>query len=127
MATVNFGVPEDVKHQFDKVFAGKNKSEVLTQLMQQAIKEQKRLGRRRRVINCLLALREQAPRVTDKGTRLAKDSGPPMRIWVVDASVAGKWALPGKDGETHQGGQALIPFCMTFRKVIAKYFNPRIS
>jgi metal-responsive CopG/Arc/MetJ family transcriptional regulator len=77
MATVNFSVPEDVNHQFDKVFAGKNKSEVLTQLMQQAIKEQKRLGRRRRVINCLLALREQAPRVTDKGTRLARTQGRP--------------------------------------------------
>ena len=37
MATMNFSVPEQVKKQFDKVFAGKNKSAVLTQLMQQAI------------------------------------------------------------------------------------------
>nr|MBA3964761.1 hypothetical protein [Nitrospirales bacterium] len=56
MATVNFSVPEDVKKQFDKVFAGKNKSAVLTQLMQQAIEEQKRIGQRKRAIDQLLAL-----------------------------------------------------------------------
>lgn len=77
MATVNFSVPEDVKNQFDKVFAGKNKSAVLTRLMQQAIEEQKRMGRRRRAINRLLALREQAPRVTDKDIRLARTQGRP--------------------------------------------------
>ena len=77
MATVNFSVPEDVKNQFDKVFAGKNKSAVLTQLMQQAIEEQKREGRRRRAIDQLLALRERAPRVTDKDIRLARTPGRP--------------------------------------------------
>ena len=34
MATMNFSVPEEVKRQFDQVFAGKNKSAVLTQLME---------------------------------------------------------------------------------------------
>jgi len=77
VATVNFSVPEDVKKQFDKVFAGKNKSAVLTQLMQQAIEEQKRAGRRKRAIDQLLALREQAPRVTEKDLRLARTQGRP--------------------------------------------------
>jgi hypothetical protein len=77
MATVNFSVPEEVKKQFDKVFAGKNKSAVLTQLMQQAIEEQKRIGRRRQAIDRLLALREQAPRATDKDIRLARTQGRP--------------------------------------------------
>jgi metal-responsive CopG/Arc/MetJ family transcriptional regulator len=77
MATVNFSVPEDVKKQFDKVFAGKNKSAVLTQLMQQAIEERKRAGRRKRAIEQLLALRKQAPRVTDKNIRLARNQGRP--------------------------------------------------
>lgn len=77
MATVNFSVPEDVKKQFDRVFAGKNKSAVLTQLMQQAIEEQKRAGRRKRAIDQLLALREQAPRVTEKDLRLARTQGRP--------------------------------------------------
>jgi len=77
MATMNFSVPEDVKKQFDKVFAGKNKSAVLTQLMQQAIEERKREERRKRAIDHLLALREQAPRVTDKDIRLARTQGRP--------------------------------------------------
>jgi len=77
MATMNFSVPEDVKKQFDRVFAGKNKSAVLTQLMQQAIEERKLEGRRKRAIDHLLALREQAPRVTDKDIRLARTQGRP--------------------------------------------------
>jgi hypothetical protein len=77
MATMNFSVPEDVKKQFDKVFAGKNKSAVLTQLMQQAIEERKREGQRKRAIDHLLALREQAPRATDKDIRLARTQGRP--------------------------------------------------
>lgn len=77
MATMNFSVPENVKEEFDKVFAGKNKSAVLTQLMQQAIEEQRRIGQRKRAIDHLLALREQAPRVTDKAIRLARTQGRP--------------------------------------------------
>ncbi len=77
MATMNFSVPEDVKKQFDKAFAGKNKSAVLTQLMQQAIEEQQRIGRRKRAIDQLLALREHAPRVTDKDIRFARSRGRP--------------------------------------------------
>ena len=77
MATMTFNVPEDVKTQFDKLFAGKNKSAVLTQLMQQAIEDQKRAGRRKRAIDQLLALREQAPRVTDKDIRMARTQGRP--------------------------------------------------
>jgi hypothetical protein len=33
MATVNFSVPEDGKREFDKAFAGKNKSRVIADLM----------------------------------------------------------------------------------------------
>ena len=77
MATVNFSVPETVKKQFDKVFAGKNKSAVLTQLMQQAIEEQQRLGRRKRAIDQLLSLREKAPRVTDKEIKRTRTQGRP--------------------------------------------------
>ena len=77
MATMNFSVPEDVKKQFDRAFAGKNKSAVLTQLMQQAIEEQKREKRRKRAIDQLLALREQAPRVTGEDIRMARTQGRP--------------------------------------------------
>lgn len=51
MATMNFSVPEDVKKQFYKVFAGKNKSAVLTQLMLQAIEGRKSVDQRKRAID----------------------------------------------------------------------------
>ena len=77
MSTMNFSVPEDVKKQFDKVFAGKNKSAVLTRLMQQAIEGRKREEQRKRAIDHLLALRQQAPRVTNKAMREARLQGRP--------------------------------------------------
>lgn len=77
MATMNFSVPEDVKKQFDKVFAGKNKSAVLTQLMQQAIAERKREAQRKRAIDHLLAMREQVPSVTNQSIRQARSQGRP--------------------------------------------------
>jgi len=75
--TMNFSVPEEVKKQFDKVFAGKNKSAVLTQFMQQAIEERKREERRKRAIDHLLTMRQQAPQVTNKAIRLARTQGRP--------------------------------------------------
>ncbi len=77
MATMNFSVPEEVKKQFDKVFAGKNKSAVLTQLMQQAIEGRKREDQRKRAIDHLLAMRQQAQPVTTKATRQARLQGRP--------------------------------------------------
>ncbi len=74
---MSFSVLEDIKKQFDNVFAGKNKSAALTQLMQQAIEEQKREKRRKRAIDQLLALREQAPRVTGEDIRMARTQGRP--------------------------------------------------
>ena len=77
MATMNFSVPEEVKKQFDKAFAGKNKSAVLTQLMQQAIEGRKREDQRKRAIDRLLAIRQQAPRVTTKAIQKARIQGRP--------------------------------------------------
>ncbi len=77
MATMNFSVPEDVKKQFDKVFAGKNKSAVLTQLMQQAIEGRKREDQRKRAIDQLLTMRKQAPRASNNAIRQARSQGRP--------------------------------------------------
>jgi hypothetical protein len=77
MATMNFSVPEEVKKQFDKAFAGKNKSAVLTQLMQQAIEGCKREDQRKRAIDRLLAIRQQASRVTTKAIQKARIQGRP--------------------------------------------------
>jgi hypothetical protein len=77
MATVNFSVPSDVKEAFDKAFARKNKSAVLTDLMRQAVEEQKRHRRRARAIDQLLKLRERLRPVTDREVRAARVKGRP--------------------------------------------------
>jgi hypothetical protein len=75
MATMNFSVPDDVKKQFDKVFAGENKNAVLTQLIQQAIEERKQKDHRTRAIDHVLAMRQQIPPVTTKAIRQARLQG----------------------------------------------------
>ncbi|MDE3118282.1 MAG: hypothetical protein KGO52_15185 [Nitrospirota bacterium] len=77
MATVNFSVPTDVKEAFDKAFAGRNKSAVLTDLMRQAVEERHRRRRQDRAIVKLLALRKSARRVTDQQIRSARVQGRP--------------------------------------------------
>jgi hypothetical protein len=59
MATVNFSVPEEVKKRFNSVFAHQNKSQIITQLMLQAIAEEQAKRKRKRAIDELLKLREQ--------------------------------------------------------------------
>jgi hypothetical protein len=62
MSTVNFSVPEDVRQEFNQLFANENKSAILTKLMQQAIAEKKQQQRRQLAIDKILQLREsQAP------------------------------------------------------------------
>ena len=57
MATVNFSVLEQVKQEFNQLFASENKSAILTQLMQQAIEARKQQQRRAAAINKILQLR----------------------------------------------------------------------
>ena len=77
MATVNFSVPDDVKHAFNKAFAGENKSGVLTRLMRQAIEERTRQRRRAAAIDALLKLRRRVRPVSDREVRLARRAGRP--------------------------------------------------
>ncbi|MEP6485582.1 MAG: hypothetical protein ABJB01_14115 [Rudaea sp.] len=45
MATMNFSIPDDVKETFNSVFARRNKSAVITELMREAIdREWRRLA-----------------------------------------------------------------------------------
>lgn len=77
MATVNFSVPDEVKAEFNALFAGENKSAVLTALMRQAIEDRRRQQRRADEIDALLALRaEQQPR-SDQEIRSAREDGRP--------------------------------------------------
>jgi hypothetical protein len=77
MATVNFSVPSEVKDAFDKVFAGKNKSAVLTGLMRQAVEERKLRRRRARAIEQLSELRTKIRPVSAKVIRAARIKGRP--------------------------------------------------
>ena len=69
MATMNFSVPPDVKASFDNIYAGENKSAVLTRLMRQAIAERHRHQRRAKAIDALLLLRKRQRPMSDKTLR----------------------------------------------------------
>jgi hypothetical protein len=77
MATMNFSVPDDVKAQFEKTFAGANKSAILTQLMREAIEAEARRQRRARAIDRLLALRRRLPPASTRAVRTARVAGRP--------------------------------------------------
>jgi hypothetical protein len=77
MARVNFSVPEDVKREFDKAFAGKNKSRVIADLMAQAIEEQHMHRRRSKAIDALLVRRRTKRPVTAKQISRAREAGRP--------------------------------------------------
>lgn len=62
MATVNFSVPEPVKAAFNQTFADENKSALIAQLMEQAVRERRQQARREAAIAQILAFRrEQQP------------------------------------------------------------------
>jgi len=75
MATVNFSVPNDVMQQFNKAYAGENKSGVLTRLLRQAIEERRRQRRRAAAIAALLKLRRRLRPVTNRELREARQTG----------------------------------------------------
>lgn len=77
MGTVNFSVPDAVKRAFERTFAGRNKSGVLTRLMRQAIEEQERQRRRAAAVDALLKLRRRLRPVTDREVRKARRTGRP--------------------------------------------------
>lgn len=85
MATVNFSVPDDIKARFNKVFKGRNKSAVLSALMEQALEQEEQRKRRTRAIDQLLSLRSSVekksdpkPRpITDPDIRKARQRGRP--------------------------------------------------
>ncbi|MBS3810057.1 MAG: hypothetical protein KGY38_07890 [Desulfobacterales bacterium] len=57
MATVNFSVPEEVKRKFNAVFAGKNKSAVIADLMMRAVEEEQKRRKRAQAVDRLLERR----------------------------------------------------------------------
>lgn len=77
MATVNFSVPEDVKHAFNEAFQGKNKSAIIADLMREAVERAQRLQLQSEAIDQILALRAQTEPVTAEALRAAREEGRP--------------------------------------------------
>jgi len=77
MATVNFSVPEEVKQKFNKAFAGKNKSQIVAELMMQAVEERQVQKRRMKAIDGLLKLRSKKSGFSDAAIRAAREYGRP--------------------------------------------------
>ena len=75
MATVNFSVPEQVKKLFNATFSGKNKSQVIANLMLKAVEEQRRRKRRVKAVDALLALRRKVMPVSDAQIHAARQRG----------------------------------------------------
>ena len=85
MATVNFSVPDEINERFSNTFKGRNKSAILSRLMEQAVEQEEQRTRRIKAIDKLLALRatgakkankDRAP-VTDAAVRKARRRGRP--------------------------------------------------
>lgn len=77
MATVNFSVPDEIRDRFNKTFEGRNKSAILSRLMEQAVEEEERRLRRARAIDEILALRTKTRPASDAEIRKARESGRP--------------------------------------------------
>jgi hypothetical protein len=77
MATVNFSVPEEVKEEFNRVFARENKSSVIARLMMQAVEERRLQKQRSRAIDSILRRRRTQKPVTNEEIRAARIAGRP--------------------------------------------------
>lgn len=77
MATVNFSVPDEVKTEFNRVFARENKSSVIARLMLQAIEERRLQKQRARAIDAILRRRRTQKPVSDSQIRAARIAGRP--------------------------------------------------
>ena len=62
MGTMNFSIPDDVKDKFNEVFGDRNKSEIITRLMQSAIEEEERRRRGEEFLARIRRIRGQASR-----------------------------------------------------------------
>ncbi len=73
MATVNFSVPDEISARLSRAFKGRNKSAILSRLMEQAVEQEELRKRRIKAIDQLLALRASAT-TGAAGKRTASDA-----------------------------------------------------
>lgn len=77
MATVNFSVPEEVKERFNLAFAGRNKSQIIAELMLRAVEEEALRKQRVKAIGALLSRRARRPGATRSDVDKARKAGRP--------------------------------------------------
>lgn len=77
MATVNFSVPEKVKERFNLAFEGRNKSQIIADLMLRAVEEEAVRKRRVKAIDALLSRRGRRPAASQSGVDKARKAGRP--------------------------------------------------
>ena len=66
MSTMNFSVPERVKEEFNKYYAGENKSAVLTRLIEEAINAKKKQEQRAKAMDAILEFRKATKPISDE-------------------------------------------------------------
>jgi hypothetical protein len=77
MATVNFSVPDDVKDRFNKAFAGRNKSQIIAELMDRAVQEQALKKRRAKAVDGLMRRRTRRSSASTRAIQKAREAGRP--------------------------------------------------
>ena len=77
MATVNFSVPDDVKHAFNEAFKDRNKSAIIADLMREAVDRFRRRRRSHEAIRRILDRRRDRAPLSDDAIRFARHAGRP--------------------------------------------------
>ncbi len=77
MATMNFSIPDEIKQAFNREFAGRNKSAIVSELMQQAIGNAQRQRERETAFRLLTRERTGRRPLTDDQIRQARESDRP--------------------------------------------------
>jgi hypothetical protein len=77
MATMNFSVPDDVKERFNRIFAGANKSAIVTALLREAVERAERRARSDEAIGRILSRMGERPVVSQAEIDGAREDGRP--------------------------------------------------
>lgn len=77
VATVNFSVPDEVRDDFNRTFAGRNKSAILADLMRRAVAEARLKDDRLAIFEALTAERDRHPPVHQRQLARARRRGRP--------------------------------------------------
>lgn len=75
MATMNFSIPDEVKERFNQVFAGKNKSAVVTRLLEEAIARAELKAHSDAALARIRTRLKDRPVATDEEIRATREEG----------------------------------------------------